>query len=116
MCDYGTGFVPPEMVKPRRVVVISPKWLNNRGICTVVPISTTPPTPELSIHIRFEAGKYVFFSDKKPCWAKCDMQSAVSMKRLDRIRIGHRFYAPTILPVDLTRIRNALLQVIGHHN
>jgi mRNA interferase MazF len=46
MCDFSTGFVPPEMVKTRRVIVLSPR---NRaripGTYIVVPISKTAPAP-----------------------------------------------------------------------
>jgi uncharacterized protein YifN (PemK superfamily) len=115
ICDYTTGFVPPEMVKPRRVVVISPKFLNNRGICTVVPLSTSAPDPELPIHVRFEAGSYAFLSRDVACWAKCDLQAAVALKRLDRLRLGSHFHAPRISREDLQRIREAVLYMIGMH-
>lgn len=115
ICDYTTGFMLPEMVKPRRVVVVSPKWINNRGICTVVPFSTSAPIPELPIHVRFEAGSYFFLSQDVACWAKCDMHAAVSLKRLDRLRLGSQFHAPKIYQHDLQRIRQGLLYAIGIH-
>ena len=40
MCDFNTGFVAPEMVKKRMVVVLSS---TNRQLVTVVPISGTQP-------------------------------------------------------------------------
>lgn len=113
ICDYTTGFMVPEMVKKRRVVIISPKAYNNRGLCTVVPISTTPPEVEQPHHVKFGAGSYFFLSQDTDCWAKCDLQAAVSIKRLDRIRIHSQFHAPRISQNDLTRIRHGVMHVIG---
>jgi uncharacterized protein YifN (PemK superfamily) len=115
ICDYDTGFIPPEMVKKRRVIIVSPKAMNNRGLCLVVPVSTTPPDAELPVHVRFEASQYPFFARDIPCWAKCDMLAAVAYRRLDRVRIGHRFMAPRIKKADFERIREALSHVIGQY-
>jgi mRNA interferase MazF len=42
ICDFSSGFVEPEMVKVRPVVVISPKPRKSiHSLCTVVPLSTT---------------------------------------------------------------------------
>lgn len=45
LCDFGSGFKPPEMVKRRLVVVISPRIKARPGLCTVVALSTTLPKP-----------------------------------------------------------------------
>jgi mRNA interferase MazF len=115
ICDYQSGFIPPEMIKKRRVIVVSPKFLNNRGLCTVVPVSTTPPDAELPVHVRFNPGQYRFFSADMPCWAKCDVIASVSYARLDRIRIGKDFVAPRIGREDFEKIRVALSHVIAHY-
>ena len=49
VCDFGTGFKMPEMVKKRPVVVISPRRRRSR-LCTVVPLSTTAPNPVERFH------------------------------------------------------------------
>lgn len=41
-CDFK-GFVAPEMIKVRPVVIISPSSRHGVRLCTVVPLSTTPP-------------------------------------------------------------------------
>lgn len=41
LCDFTRGFVAPEMLKIRKVVVISPTATHSRKLCTVVPISST---------------------------------------------------------------------------
>ncbi|WP_198669160.1 type II toxin-antitoxin system PemK/MazF family toxin [Elioraea thermophila] len=43
LCDDDTGFRPPEMVKRRPVVVVSPRLPHRDGLATVVPLSTTAP-------------------------------------------------------------------------
>ncbi|MDX2113746.1 MAG: type II toxin-antitoxin system PemK/MazF family toxin [Alphaproteobacteria bacterium] len=115
MCDYQTGFVPPEMIKKRRVVVLSPKFINNRGLCTIAPISTSEPEREYPFHVKIEAGNYSFHSKRQPCWVKCDILSSVSYKRLDRIRIGNQFVAPRISHADFERIKAAAIHVVSGH-
>ena len=115
ICDYQTGFIPPEMVKKRRVVVVSPKHINNRGLCVVVPISTSPPDSELPTHVRFEAGNYRFLSNSTACWAKCAILASVSYRRLDRVRVGSNFIAPRLSHEDFNRICDAVAHVIGRY-
>ncbi|WP_368076857.1 type II toxin-antitoxin system PemK/MazF family toxin [Pseudomonas aeruginosa] len=42
----------PEIVKRRPAIVISPKLRGRKGLCTVVPISTTEPHREMEHHFR----------------------------------------------------------------
>ena len=53
ICDFNTGFKPPEMIKRRPVVVISPR--RSTELCTIVPLSTTVPDPLVALAHR---GKY----------------------------------------------------------
>jgi len=43
ICDFSTGFQPPEMVKKRPVVIVSPRKRYNAETVTIVPLSTRPP-------------------------------------------------------------------------
>ncbi len=46
MCDFTTGFQPPEMVKVRKVVVLSPRSRTAMpDTLLVVPLSKTAPVP-----------------------------------------------------------------------
>ena len=107
ICNYS-GFMLPEMVKIRPVIIVSPYQLNNKGLCTVVPISTSPPEPIEHHHYKLPAGKYKFLHLTKDCWVKCDMIGRVSLKRLDRIRVGKDFVAPNITRDDLFEIRKGI--------
>ena len=102
MCDFGTGFIVPEMVKVRPVVVVSPRFRTRPKLCTVVPLSSTEPRPLEPYHHRLSAGAYP--PARGPMWAKCDMLATVSIDRLDRIKTrgrgGKRSYVTFAMPPD----------------
>jgi Uncharacterized protein conserved in bacteria len=105
------GLKPPEMVKRRPVVVLSPKR-DNANVCTVVPLSTTPPKQIRVHHHALPVGKYPFFDRIKPVWAKCDMTTCVSLARLDRMKLRGS-YANTFLHYnDLQSIRLTLAEFL----
>lgn len=115
ICDFGTGFVAPEMIKVRPVVIVSPRFRNRPGLCTVVPLSSTEPSPLELYHHPLSAGAYP--PARGPMWAKCDMLSTVSLVRLDRIKVrgigGKREYVTFQMPLNdmaaiLTGVRFAL--------
>jgi len=93
ICDFSTGFQPPEMVKVRPVVIISPR---RRGaqLVTVVPFSSTAPVPVQPWHWPVPPGVYPPARDAM--WAKCDLVVTVGLARLDRVKIrlpnGQRSY------------------------
>ncbi len=113
-CDFDTGFRPPEMIKCRPVVVVSPKRTTGPALSTVVPLSTTAPDPVEPFHhlISPESlpGRYA----RRETWAKCDMVAAVSHERLDRLMVGkgrhgkRRYMNPPITPADWQSIQQAL--------
>jgi uncharacterized protein YifN (PemK superfamily) len=90
LCDYALGgFVPPEMVKRRPAIVLSPRLPHRDGLCAVVPLSTSPPdrslayVVELTLHPPLPAP-----FDSEVMWAKCDMIATVAFSRLDMFRLG----------------------------
>ncbi len=83
-CDLR-GSVLPEMTKVRPVVVITPSYLQRKGLATIVPLSTQRPPDICAYHVRLEEPA---FADAAPeVWAKCDLAMSVSYARLDRIRL-----------------------------
>lgn len=52
ICNYTTGFRPPEMIKRRLAVTISPKLKRRNDLVTVVPLSATPPVPTEKWHVE----------------------------------------------------------------
>jgi uncharacterized protein YifN (PemK superfamily) len=121
ICNYETGFVPPEMVKKRRVVVLAEgdpgRNLSSR-IILVAPLSTTPPEVERLFHVRIEAGVYSFLHPTAPVWVKADMLSHVGLARLDRIYAEKegRYWKGSetcLSDADLKRIQHAVLHALG---
>lgn len=111
MCDFA-GYVVPEMVKVRPVVVIA-RNRKNRHLVTVVPLSTTAPNALEDHHHQLSSnplpGKGLI-----TCWAKCDMLATVSLARLDRFKVAPRQYlAPTLPAADFQAIRKAVLSALG---
>ena len=110
MCDF-MGFVAPEMIKVRPVVVIA-KHRHNRHLVTIVPLSTTEPNPLQNYHYAMPVNP---LPDKKSsCWAKCDMVYTVSIHRLDRYKYrdqqGNRSYVvPKINEQCLQKIQDAIV-------
>lgn len=123
-CDYSRGgFQPPEMVKARPAVVISPRLPHRAGLCTVVPISGDANEHPSAWDIRIEFDPplpYPF--GHSVAWAKCDMLATVAFDRLDlfqtdRDQYGKRKYLhPKVLTDDLVRIRNGVLFALGLGN
>jgi len=119
LCDYSSGFRPPEMIKRRLAIVISPRLPHRNGLCTVVPLSLTPPDPVVSYQVEIE------FEDELPTpwrgrtrWAKADMLATVSFERLDLLRTqrvqGRRSYLQIRINSDeLAKVYRAVLCALG---
>lgn len=121
ICDYSTGFKPPEMVKERLAVVMSPRLPHRDNLCTVVPLSTSVPANHTLYQVRIELpmeapapyeGRYK--------WAKADMMATVGYGRLtlpytgrDK-NTGKRKYLQIILvEEELAKVRTSLLFALG---
>lgn len=85
LCDFS-GFEPPEMVKKRPVVIISPRLPDRAEIVTVVPISTTPPRRPVPYAVALSRNYHPASDDAVPSWAKCDMVMNIGRHRLDGSR------------------------------
>lgn len=111
VCDFK-GYILPEIVKAREVVVISPNDIIRPNLCTVVPLSTTRPNPICNYHYRL-IGNPIPGDDAEEIWAKCDMVATVSYDRLDRVRIARGTYAIGTVSMDQVRqIRLAVARSI----
>jgi mRNA interferase MazF len=113
ICDFSLGFRPPEMVKVRPVVVISPRRRTTQ-LATVVPLSSVPPLPVQPWHYQLPPGAYP--PTRHAIWAKCDVVVTVGLARLDRVKAkiaGRRVYrtfqlAEADLAAILAGVRSAL--------
>ena len=125
ICNFS-GYVVPEMVKMRRVVVLSPPNSGAR-VVLVAPISTTAPREPLPVHVELPGeAVYQCFAGEDRVWVKCDLVAHVRFDRLDRVRIpcldAFGFPIPRkfeyIRAVKLTRphfadVRRGVLHALG---
>jgi len=113
ICDFSTGFQPPEMVKKRPVVIVSPRKRYNAETVTIVPLSTRPPHAIHAWQHLIDSSVLPKHFQMKPTWAKCDMITNVALWRLDRMREkinGQRIYsAPHLIQSDIEAIRRGLM-------
>lgn len=120
ICSYPEGMEPPEMVKSRPVVVISPKLKHRTGLVTIVPLSTTQPEYEMPYHHKITLERPLPRPwDGNPFWAICDHVITVGFKRVSLIKIGKdryggRQYARFKLDdSDLNAVKNCVLHGLG---
>ena len=119
ICDFDTGFRPPEMVKKRPVVVISPRFRRASPLRTVVPLSTAIPDPVEPFHHRMDPRSLPGPLATRETWAKCDMLATVALDRLDRVLIGRHpggkriYVANTVTPDDLAAIHRCVMIALG---
>lgn len=112
MCDFR-GYVAPEIVKIRPVVIISPAHLRRPGLVTVVPLSTTPPDPVELYHYRLR-GNPMPGSNALEVWAKCDLVATVRFDRLDRFKLGRGKFEGGAVAMDQVRaIRRCVAISLG---
>ena len=58
ICDFA-GFVEPEMVKRRPVIVIGPRLRNRGNLVNIVPLSTARPGEMCPYHYKLHTGECV---------------------------------------------------------
>jgi mRNA interferase MazF len=113
MCDF-TGFNVPEMVKPRPVVVVSPRLPNRAEIVAVVPISLTAPIKPTLYKVRLSKNYHPQEPDDLACWAACDMVMNLGLYRLAGFKIGRRKWAwPQMTGDDLIAVKRGVLRGLG---
>lgn len=116
MCNFE-GFISPEMVKNRPVIVLT-KSKDNPKLVTIVPISTTEPHEITDLHVEI-----VGPIDGKKAWVKCDMVTTVCLERLDRLKVmgagGRYTWGTKSLDVDtFQQVKKSVANYLGliHNN
>jgi mRNA interferase MazF len=121
LCDYSTGFRPPEMVKRRPAVVMSPRLPHRDRLCTVVPLSGSPPLHDVPYQCRIELLEPLPLPfAERVWWAKADMLATVGFERLDLFRTARdretgrrRYLHPKVSAEDFKRIQDCVLHALG---
>ena len=122
-CDFTSGFQPPEMIKKRPVIILSPKLKHRDNLTTIIPISSVEPSPVMPYHFKLDTKKHmpmIGTLQKKQSWAKCDMIYTVAFNRLNLIRLnikdadGKRIYFNRTLPSSIMdKIRDCVKHGLG---
>ncbi len=112
ICDFSSGFVPPEMTKTRPVIVISRESTHKRRPCTIVPFSTTAPALIEPWHTLFAINPIGPTFMVPGVSAKCDMHYTVSFERLSKphrkTRNGPEYFAPKLSGDEIKRVQNGV--------
>ncbi len=119
ICDFH-GLQAPEMVKRRPAIVLSPRLRHRGNLCTVVPFSTTTPSPVCQYHFKLHVNPPLPSPYDSPIqWVKGDMIYTVGFHRLSlpfsgKDASGKRIYdIRTVDPADLIKIQECVLHGIG---
>jgi uncharacterized protein YifN (PemK superfamily) len=120
VCNFDGTFKEPEMVKPRCVIVLSPRIRARARLCTVVCLSTTDPHPVQQYHCRLDIRPRLPSSwESDGIWVKGDMVYSVGFHRLDLIRMGksrdgRRIYRmETITEDQMRQVKSCVLRGLG---
>jgi uncharacterized protein YifN (PemK superfamily) len=108
-CDF-TGYIIPEIVKKRQVVVIW-KHKTNARLVYVVPLSTTPPhTIELAVELPCIPIPRPGQDGDTRIWVKCDMIYTVSTERLS-MPVNRTSRRASSTPININIATPELMQV-----
>jgi uncharacterized protein YifN (PemK superfamily) len=117
ICDFDSGFQPPEMVKKRPAVVVSVKASHGRKLCTVVPFSTTEANPPSAWHHALPHVRVPGWQAAGVIWAKCDMLTTVSFWRLNKPYVkthhGRAFRELVLTEPDMRAIDSCIRHYLG---
>ncbi|WP_425262486.1 type II toxin-antitoxin system PemK/MazF family toxin [Salipiger marinus] len=117
--DLNDGFRPPEMVKRRPCVVLSPPIPGRARLCSIVPLSTTPPNPTLPHHMQISLNPSLPTPYESPTmWVKGDIVLTVAFHRLRLLfshwEHGQRVYDVRVLDhATLERVKECVRQGLG---
>ena len=120
ICNFNGTFKEPEMVKPRCVIVLSPRIRARGKLCTVVCLSRTAPYLEMPYHCQLDIRpKLPLPWDSDGISVKGDMIDSIGFHRLDLIRLGkdrdgRRIYRmDTISDEQMKIVRCCVLRGLG---
>ena len=117
VCGFDDAAAGAEMVKRRPAIVASTHTSHARRLCTVIPLSTTAPTPPRAWHHALPHLRVTGWQASGTMWAKCDMLAKVSFERLTkpyiRTRTGRQFVTHKLDAADLAAILACMKAYFG---
>lgn len=118
--DLNDGFRPPEMGKRRPAIILAPQLAGRGKLCTIVPLSTTPPVPQRAYHCQLALDPPLPAPYDSPVmWVKADMVLSVAFHRLHLLERGkdangQRIYDVRVLAPDtMDEIRDCVRHALG---
>jgi uncharacterized protein YifN (PemK superfamily) len=117
--DLNDGFRPPEMVKRRPAIVLSPPIAGRAFMCTIVPLSTSKPNPILPHHMEVPFDPVLPHPYSAPTmWLKGDIVLTVAFHRLRLLfsgwNQGQRVYDVRVLDDGtLEKVRSCVRHGLG---
>lgn len=117
--DLSEGFSPPEMVKRRPAIVLSPPIRGRQRLCTIVPLSTTAPTRVEPHHLMLRLDPPLPPPYHSPeMWVKGDIVLTVAFHRLRLLFAGHeqgqRVYDIRVLDTEtLNKVKHCVRAGLG---
>lgn len=90
ICDFK-GMIPPEMVKRRPVINLTPRYRRSGGLCLVAPLSTTAPNAVQLWHKRLRVDLPAPYTSPE-VWLKGEFLYTVSYERLFLFSAGKDEY------------------------
>lgn len=120
LCRYEPGFAAPEMTKTRVVVVMTPRLRRRDGLCSVIPLSTTPPHQPQDYHCEVQMAPelpHPWGGASK--WAKTDMIATVGFDRLMLIGMGRdhegkrKYLNQTVSDIDFRQLQHCMLHALS---
>lgn len=118
--DLNEGFRIPEMRKRRPAIVISPPLPNREQLCTIVPLSTTPPRPLQAHNCIIDLDPPLPFPyQERRMWVKADMIMTVAFHRLKLLHAGRgpdgdRLYDIRVVDEEkMAEIRQCIRHALG---
>ena len=117
--DLSQGFAPPEMVKRRPAIILSPPIPKRMSLCSIVPLSTSDPAPVLPHHLQLAFNPPLPKPyDSPTMWLKGDFVLTISFRRLSllfsRRQDGQRVYdARQLGEEEMNRVRACVRAGLG---
>jgi mRNA interferase MazF len=117
--DLSEGFRPPEIGKRRPAIVLSPPIRGRQLMCTIVPLSTTPPRTPYDHHLKIKLDPPLPDPFSAPeMWVKGDIVLTVAFHRLRLLfsgwDSGQRVYDVRVLePEILEKVRACVRAGLG---
>lgn len=117
--DLSNGFRPPEMVKRRPAIVLSPEISGRPNLCSIVPLSTTAPKHPAPHHcvIKLDPPLPAPY-DSPEMWVKGDIVLTVAFHRLRLLFSGwdhgQRVYDVRVLDAEnLAHVKECVRSGLG---